>query len=54
MGREARLLRYPHQPRTRDPQALGLRKLIGHSARMARAKRHLTTLHTLMALRPRS
>lgn len=45
LGREARLLRYLHQPRSRDPRALGLRKQVGHAALMARAKRHLATLH---------
>lgn len=45
LGREARLLRYPHQPRTRDPRALGLRKQVGHAAHVPGAKRHLATLH---------
>lgn len=45
LGREVRLLRYPHQPRTRDPRALGLRKQMGHAARVVRANRPLTTLH---------
>lgn len=45
MGREARLLRYLHQPRSRDPRALGLRKQVGHAALMAGVKRHLATLH---------
>lgn len=29
LGRKARLLRYLHQPRSRDPRALGLRKQVG-------------------------
>lgn len=45
MGREARLLRYPHRPRTRDPRALSLRKQVGHAAHMPGAKWHLATLH---------
>lgn len=44
MGGEARLLRSPHQPRTREPRALGLRKQTGHAGRRARAKRHLAGL----------
>lgn len=45
LGRKARLLRYLHQPRSRDPRALGLRKQVGHAAHVAIARRHLSTLH---------
>lgn len=50
LGREARLLRDPHQRRTRDPRALGPRKQTRHAACMMRAKR---PLHRPVARRPR-
>lgn len=52
-GRKARLLRHPHQPKTRDPRALGLRKQTGHTAHVAGARRHLAAVHRPHGTRPR-
>lgn len=53
LGRDARLLRGPRQPGTRDPGALGPRKQTSHTARMMRVKRHVAALHRPRAPRPR-